>query len=96
MAQNNDIERLRELGFEMLNLTQDVLVCKIEPIGPEPDDGRWLDLSINEERCRTLQRIGVIVNVTVRGISGPELRRNDVKPHLFIEVRRHRADRTML
>jgi hypothetical protein len=77
MTQENDIERLKGLGFEHINLTPDVLVTTLESMGPEPDDGRWLDLSLNEERCLALQRIGVIVNVTVRGITGPTLRRND-------------------
>jgi hypothetical protein len=87
MAQNNPVDHLRGLGFEILNDAPDVLVCKIEPIGPDPDDGRWLDLGINEERCRALQQIGIIVNVTVRGINGQAPRTTDEKPHLFIEVR---------
>ena len=59
----------------------------MEPVGPEPDDGRWIDLGINEERCRALQQVGVIVNVTARG-AGSTSRPTDEKPHLFIEVRR--------
>jgi hypothetical protein len=88
MAENNPVTRLQKLGFEILNNTPDVAVCKIEPIGPEPDDGRWIDLGINEERCRALQQVGTIINVTARGINGPARRRTDEKPHLFIEVRK--------
>ena len=89
MAQNDPVERLRELGFEILNITQDVVVCRLEPIGPEPDDGRWLDLSINEERCRALHRVGTIVFVKVEGIAGTTPQRIDEKPHLRIELRRY-------
>lgn len=85
MTQNGYIiHQLEQSGFVILNDAPRVLVCKLEPIGPEPDDGRWLDLSINEERCSLLQQIGTIVNVAVRGIGG----RKDEKPHLFIEVRK--------
>jgi hypothetical protein len=88
MAQHDPVRRLVELGFEIINNTEDVVVCKLEPIGPEPDDGRWVDLGINEERCRALQQVGVIVNVTARGAAGSTSRSTDEKPHLFIEVRR--------
>ena len=57
MAQNDPVGRLQELGFEIIDITEDVLVCKLDPIGPDPDDGR-IDLSINEERCRALHRFG--------------------------------------
>jgi hypothetical protein len=90
MAQNNPVRSLSELGFETINDTPDVLVCKIEPIGPEPDDGRWIDLSINEERCRALQRIAIIVGIKVDGIKRPTAGRTDEKPHSFIEVRKQR------
>ena len=89
MTQNDPVERLRELGFEILNITQDVVVCRLEPIGPEPDDGRWLDLSINEERCRALHRVGTIVFVKVEGITGTTPRRIGEKPHFRIELRRY-------
>ena len=85
MTQNGYIiHQLEQSGFVILNDAPRVLVCKLEPIGPELDDGRWLDLSINEERCSLLQQIGTIVNVAVMGIGG----RKDEKPHLFIEVRK--------
>jgi len=89
MAQNDPVERLRELGFEILNITQDVVVCRLEPIGPDPDDGRWLDLSINEERCRALHRVGTIVFVKVEGITDTRPLRIGEKPHLRIELRRY-------
>jgi hypothetical protein len=44
MAQHDPVRRLVELGFEIINNTEDVVVCKLEPIGPEPDDGRWIAL----------------------------------------------------
>jgi hypothetical protein len=84
------IARLKSLSFTIVNDAPDVLVCTIEPIGPDPDDGRWLDLSLNEERCLALQEIGTIVNVAVRGITGQTVRRDDQKPQLFIEVRKRR------
>ena len=86
MAQNDYVTHLKQLGFTILNDAPDVLVCELEPMGPEPDDGRWLDLSINEERCLLLQQIGTIVNIAVRGIS----RHGNEKPHMFIEVRKGR------
>jgi hypothetical protein len=89
MAQNDPIGRLQELGFEIINITEDVLVCKPDPIGPDPDDGRWIDLSINEEQCRALHRFGTIVFVKVEGIAGTTSRRTDEKPHLRIELRRY-------
>ena len=46
------------MGFEIISITEDVLVCKLDPKGPEPDDGRWIDLSINEKQCRALHRAG--------------------------------------
>jgi hypothetical protein len=90
LTQNDYVSRLGHLAFTIINDTPDVLVCTLEPIGPEKDDGRWLDLSINEERCLLLQEIGTIVNVVVRGITGSRPRRIDEKPHLFIEVRKRR------
>lgn len=49
MTQNGYIiHQLEQSGFVILNDAPRVLVCKLEPIGPEPDDGRWLDLSISE------------------------------------------------
>ena len=84
MTQNDPVGRLQELGFEIINITEDVLVCKLDPIGPEPDDGRWIDLSINEERCRALHRVGTIVFLKVEGIMGTTPR-----PHLHIELRRY-------
>jgi hypothetical protein len=89
MAQNDSVRRLQELGFEIINITEDVLGCKLDPIGLEPDDGRWIDLSINEERCRALHRVGRIVFVKVEGIMGTTPRRIDEKPHLRIELRRY-------
>jgi hypothetical protein len=89
VAQNDPVRRLEELGFEIINITEHVLVCKLDPTGPEPDDGRWIDLSISEERCRALHRVGTIVFVKVEGIAGTTLRRIDEKPHLHIELRRY-------
>jgi hypothetical protein len=89
MAQNDSVRRLQELGFEIINITEDVLVCKLDPIGPEPVNGRWIDLSINEERCRALHRVGTIVFVKVEGITSTTPRRIDEKPHLRIELRRY-------
>jgi hypothetical protein len=88
MAQHDPVRRLVELDFEIINNTEDVVVCKLEPIGPEPDDRRWIDLGINEERCRALHRVGEIVFVKVEGITSTNPRRNET-PHLRIEVRRH-------
>ena len=89
MAQNDPVGRLQELGFEIVNITEDVLVCKLDPIGPKPDDGRWVDLSINEEQCRALHRLGTIVFVKVEGITGTTPQRINEKPHLYIELRRY-------
>jgi hypothetical protein len=89
MAQNDPVGRLQELGFEIINITEDVLVCKLYPTAPESDDGRWIDLSINEEQCRALHRLGTIVFVKVEGISDTTPRRTDEKPHLRIELRRY-------
>jgi hypothetical protein len=33
MAQNDTVDRLGELGFEIINITNDVLVCKLDPVG---------------------------------------------------------------
>ncbi len=89
MAQNDPVGRLQELGFEIINITEDVLVCKLDPIGPNPDDVQWIDLSINEEQCRALHRLGTIVFVKAEGIAGTTPRRTDEKPHLRIELRRY-------
>ena len=89
MSQNDPVGRLQELGFEIIDITGDVLVCKLDPIGPDPDDGRWIDLSINEEQCRALHRLGTIVCVKVEGIAGTTPRRTDEKPHLRIQLRRY-------
>ena len=56
MAQNDSVDRLQELGFEIISITRDVLVCKLDPKDPKSDNGRWIDLSIDEERCRALHR----------------------------------------
>ena len=89
MAQNDSVDRLQELGFEIINITEDVLICKLYPTGPESDDGRWIDLSINEERCRALHRVGTIVFLKVEGITDATPRRIDEKPHFHIELRRY-------
>jgi hypothetical protein len=49
MAQNDSVNRLQELGFEIISITKDVLVCKLDLKDPKSDNGRWIDLSINEE-----------------------------------------------
>ena len=85
MAQNDAARRLEELGFEIISITEDVLVCKLDPKGPEPDDGRSTDLCINEEQCRALQRVGRIVFLKVEGIADSTLQ----KIHLRIELRRY-------
>jgi hypothetical protein len=87
--ENDPVRRLEELGFEIINVTQETLVCKLDPIGPQPDDDRWIDLSINEERCRALHRVGTIVFLKVEGITGTTPRRIDEKPHFRIELRRY-------
>jgi hypothetical protein len=89
MAQSDPIRRLEELGFEIINITEDVLVCKLDSTGPEPDDGHWRDLSINEERCRALHRVGTIVFVKVEDITGTTPQRIDEKSHFRIELRRY-------
>jgi hypothetical protein len=89
VAQNDPVGRLEELGFEIINITGDMLTCRLDPICPEPDDGGWIDLSINEEQCRALHRLGTIVFVKVEGIAGTIPRRIDEKPHLRIELRRY-------
>jgi len=89
MAQNDSVRRLEELDFEIINISEDTLVCKLDPIGPDPYDGRWIDLSINEEQCRALHRVGTIVFLKIEGIAGTTPRRTDEKPHLRIELRRY-------
>jgi hypothetical protein len=89
MSQNDPVGRLQELGFEIINITEDVMVCKLDPIGPDPDEGRLIDLSINEEQCRALHRLGTIVFVKVEGIADMTPWRADEKPHLHIELRRY-------
>lgn len=49
LAQNDTVRRLEELGFEIISITEDVLVYKLDPKGREPDDGRSTDLCISEE-----------------------------------------------
>jgi hypothetical protein len=85
LAQNDIVRRLEELGFEIISITEDVLVCKLDPKGPESDDGRSTDLCVNEEQCRALHRVGRIVFLKVEGIadSTPQ------KIHLRIELRRY-------
>lgn len=85
LAQNDTVRRLEELGFEIISITEDVLVCKLDPKGPEPDDGRSTDLCINEEQCRALHRVGRIVFLKVEGIANSTLQ----KIHLRIELRRY-------
>jgi hypothetical protein len=85
LAQNDAARRLEELGFEIISITEDVLVCKLDPKGPEPDDGRSTDLCINEEQCRALHRVGRIVFLKVEGIVDSTLQ----KIHLRIELRRY-------
>jgi hypothetical protein len=87
VAQNDHVRRLEELGFEIINITEDALACRLDPIGPEPYDGGRIDLSINEKQCRALHRVGTIVFVKVEGITIPQ--RIDEKPHLRIELRRY-------
>ena len=89
LAQNETVRRLEELGFEIISVTEDVLVCKLDPIGPEPDDGRWIDLSINEKQCRALHRAGTIVFLKVEGITDATPRRINERPHFHIELRRY-------
>ena len=85
LAQNDAARRLEELGFEIISITEDVLVCKLDPKGPEPNDGRSTDLCINEEQCRALHRVGRIVFLKVEGIADSTLQ----KIHLRIELRRY-------
>jgi hypothetical protein len=85
LAQNDTVRRLEELGFEIISITEDVLVCKLDPKGPEADDGRSTDLCINEEQCRALHRVGRIVFLKVEGIADSTLQ----KIHLRIELRRY-------
>jgi hypothetical protein len=89
MAQNDSVRRLKELDFEIVNISEDTLVCKLDPVGLEPDDGRWIDLSINEEQCRALHRVGTIVFLKIEGIPGTTPQRIDKKPHFLIELRRY-------
>jgi hypothetical protein len=85
LTQNDAVRRLEELGFEIISITEDVLVCRLDPKGPEPDDGRSTDLCINEEQCRALHRVGRIVFLKVEGIADSTLQ----KIHLRIELRRY-------
>jgi hypothetical protein len=87
MAQNDFVDRLQELGFEIISITKDVLVCKLDP--KDPKSGRWIDLSINEERCRALYRAGTIVFLKIEGITDATPRRIDEKPYFHIELRRY-------
>ena len=89
MAQNDSVDRLQELGFEIISITKDVLVCKLDPKDPKSDNGGWIDLSINEERCRALHRVGTIVFLKVEGITDATPKRIDEKPHFHIELRRY-------
>ncbi|MFZ0346153.1 MAG: hypothetical protein WAL24_13440 [Nitrososphaeraceae archaeon] len=89
MAQNETVRRLEELGFEIISVTEDVLVCKLNPKDPKSDNGRWIDLSINEERCRALNRAGTIVFLKVEGIKDATPRRINERPHFHIELRRY-------
>lgn len=89
MAQNDSLRRLEELGFEIISITEDVLVCKLGPKGPEPNDGRSTDLCINEEQCRALHRAGRIVFLKVEGIANSTLQKIDEKPRLRVELRRY-------
>jgi hypothetical protein len=89
LAQNDTVRRLEELGFEIISITEDVLVCKLDPKGPEPDYGRSTDLCINEEQCRALHRVGRIVFLKVEGISDSTLQKINGKPHLRVELRRY-------
>ena len=89
MAQNDSVDRLQELGFEIISITEDVLVCKLDSKDPKSDNGRWKGLSINEEQCRALHRAGTIVFLKVEGITDVTPRRIDEKPHFHIELRRY-------
>ena len=89
MAQNDSLRRLEELGFEIISITEDVLVCRLGPKGPEPNDGRSTDLCINEEQCRALHRAGRIVFLKVEGIANSTLQKIDEKPRLRVELRRY-------
>jgi hypothetical protein len=89
LAQNDTIRRLEELGFEIISFTEDVLVCKLDPKVPQSDDGRSTDLSINEEQCRALHRVGRIVFLKVEGIADSTLQKINGKPHLRVELRRY-------
>jgi hypothetical protein len=89
LAQNDSLRRLEELGFEIISITEDVLVCKLGPKGPEPNDGRSTDLCINEEQCRALHRAGRIVYLKVEGIPNSTLQKIDEKPRLRVELRRY-------
>jgi hypothetical protein len=89
LAQNDSVRRLEELGFEIISITEDVLICKLDPTGPEPDDDRSTELCINEEQCRALHRVGRIVFLKVEGIANSTPRKIDKKPHLRIELRRY-------
>jgi hypothetical protein len=66
-----------------------VLVCKLGPKGPEPNDGRSTDLCINEEQCRALHRAGRIVFLKVEGIANSTLQKIDERPRLRVELRRY-------
>jgi hypothetical protein len=89
LAQNDTLRRLEELGFEIISITEDVLVCKLDPKGPEPNVGRPTDLCINEEQCRALHRAGRIVFLKVEGIADSTLQKIDEKPRLRVELRRY-------
>lgn len=89
LAQNDTLRRLEELGFEIISITEDVLVCKLDPKGPEHNDGRPTDLCINEEQCRALHRAGRIVFLKVEGIANSTLQKIDEKPRLRVELRRY-------
>jgi hypothetical protein len=89
LAQNDSLRRLEELGFEIISITEDVLVCKLGPKGPEPNDGRSTDLCINEEQCRALHRAGRIVFLKVEGVANSKPQKIDEKPRLRVELRRY-------
>lgn len=62
-------------GAKVVNDTTEIFICDIAPTGPEPDDGRYIDLLVKPKQCQALQRIGTIVGVKV-----------DLKPALALEL----------
>ncbi|MGH9988633.1 MAG: hypothetical protein ACRD8W_32280 [Nitrososphaeraceae archaeon] len=74
MTELEDIAFLQNEGAKVVNDTTEIFICDIAPTGPEPDDGRYIDLLVKPKQCQALQRIGTIVGVKVDLKPAPSIR----------------------